>query len=1231
MTAPPSDRASLAVPLHLDAWVWDEDAQQPLSRFLPDYMQLGELRSAMPDAFKTGQLGDDPGVHLHWALPDALTHGARKHADESHPGSPQDPDPITFPAVPDRWLIVRLAAEGAGIPRCTVWVVHSDWWQHDPDGTVAQGPSGSAFVDPHSPPEVPAGMPLKLPQVKLATLGKTYTLEEWEATTDAGGPTFLRAVGPGNVAFAAYEPFVRDVFSFVDRDVLKVDHATFSYLIAGWHADRLDDPMASVDPGNPSRTLAAVLAELGWAIPGFDPDHPPQPPDGTVYHATVLGVRWPASAPPSGGVDTGQVRVAIGNTAVDAFAALIEAEALALGKGDSKWQAAGASLAELVEAAMHDALGHYGAPGGSARIAQRIHEASFGSAPAGTLWNVVASVPADAAQEAAPPALSDAQATAIATALAELNVAQRTADQTALALASSQQALYAAWLKLGGANAWTGPKPPPWTLAEDPDGDGWKAFKKALARLYPALVASVGAAVNDLDQARAKLPNPADPDKATAWADDNWKDTLLKAMAPAPEGSGKPLTALGLALKPSPRPGFWHPTDPVLLVSAVGRTDKHGADGTLRCRLGPQRLTGFKLTDGSEVNLASTPAAAAPALLGGAHPTIPDVAGLLFESYLADPANTAQIASATGHNQAAVAAAIRDRNSWLGTPPPPFALGPWVQAWSPLFLEWQVQYHSSTGGASPLAGWTFDGEQYSWNGTGVEPTPLTYAGRALLTPQLPDLFLSKVAGTLTAKLGEDAQEIADAISTWDLLSATLSGLGDQLVTRATSEAFPPPPGLAKVVGARRQPPKPDGARFLPVRGGLLRIEKLQVIDAFGQLLDLTDTGDEHGFAPLPGQELRPDDPNAAESLGHGTIQLPPRIIQNARLDVQFLPNDGSEGELPTSVLANPVNGWLLPNHLDRSIAVYDEHGAMLGEIVPPAQGDWRPRPRPGGKPHDAIANAVLKRVVAAIIASGDVDSVLEVIDETLWTVDPLGARKDQFLSVLVGRPLAVVQATFVLELMGDPLTDQSWGSTLDLDAQTPAWKRDEGGIRAGAFPIRLGSIALRADGLIGYYQTAGVRAYTTLYAVHVPTGVKAKSIIPIVSGSRYQGDLWLKPATDRVTLTLIIDPRAGVTAWSGILPAATATLPTHLVEDFMGQLRVTFRTGPVVADAQGPRLALPGRKQDAWSWAQGSDAHGWTTTPLQNADDRARLPDAPLALREGWLELTTTDDGEHGP
>ena len=54
----------------------------------------------LPEPFKNLDAPRPTGVYLHWALPDALTQGRV---------SATDPD-VAFPAIPDRWLILRLSA-----------------------------------------------------------------------------------------------------------------------------------------------------------------------------------------------------------------------------------------------------------------------------------------------------------------------------------------------------------------------------------------------------------------------------------------------------------------------------------------------------------------------------------------------------------------------------------------------------------------------------------------------------------------------------------------------------------------------------------------------------------------------------------------------------------------------------------------------------------------------------------------------------------------------------------------------------------------------------------------------------------------------------------------------------------------------------------------------------------------------------------------------------------------
>ena len=75
------------------------------------------------------------------------------------------------------------------------------------------------------------------------------------------------------------------------------------------------------------------------------------------------------------------------------------------------------------------------------------------------------------------------------------------------------------------------------------------------------------------------------------------------------------------------------------------------------------------------------------------------------------------------------------------------------------------------------------------------------------------------------------------------------------------------------------------------------------------------------------------------------------------------------------------------------------------------------------------------------------------------------------------------------------------------------------------------------------------------------------------------------------------------------------------MEDFIRGLKVTFRTGPVIADPGTLRLPQPAEEQGVWNFIQLVQS-GWQVDPIVDADDRARLPDDQLQLREGWLELS---------
>jgi hypothetical protein len=1257
-TLPPDDASSLLVPIFLDAWVVYSQNQTAYTWYTANYGQLEVFQSPLPAPLTPPNYTPPNGVHLHWALPDALTHG------HTPPGG----GAIEFPLVPNRWLIARFNSPQNAPWQCTLWVVQSDY--ADSDGS-------STYLDPFNASDLQvAPDQATVTNVQNTKLGKSYTIGTWDAQPQPDGTLFLKAVGPANVSFSAYVPFVQDVFSFVDTDLPAEGTGlyTYTYLVVGWYSDPgTGDPLRGVTSFDPQvwkseaewqgqseeERFRTLLQYMQWSVQA-DPGAPT--PSTSLYHGLVVDVQWPPSTvpPANGGIDLQNVAVAVGNTGVDALAALIQAQT-------GEQSTAGETLAELVQAALYDLLDDYTVPGGAALIREQTERAWFGSDPGGVVWNAVSSVPQAAGQSPSSPNLTPAQSAALNQQLAVLNQSQRELDAARRQLTSLQGQFYMIWLKVGMGNSTRFNDAPPHTFPP------WQTLKANLANpIYPDLANQVWDQLCLVNQAQAQLPSATDNAAATAWANQNWS-------FPNPNGGTQTLSELGLALKAGVMPNFWHPNDPVVLIAGLGRSQKHGADGrynkdgTLTCRLPGRTITGLRIPSEPTLDVATLRAGGVTLDPYQTYSSIPSIPTLVHEAFLVDPQNAPAMAKAIGGNATTIGNAINGRlqgdpgaPAWLGTPPAPFAIRLWQQAWTPLFLEWSVNYYPTGSGSNQertyaAADWQFDGEHYKWAGTGYDPNyVLNCQGRTLLTAQAPVLFKAKIEQYLANNLSIDSQQLEALLATvgdWDLLSQSLSGLMDQLITMVPQELLPPPrllgaealqcprptsgtpkPSVWTLIGGQfQQMPLLQGKAqninyFYPIRGGFLVFENLQVVDAFGQtfVFDF-----EQGFEPTLGSDLTPSQPPQSPTLPLGTMQLTPRLIQSARLDLGFLANDGTGNDAVVSGNPNAICGWLLPNHLDGAIAVYDADGVALGELVAqPAPDNWLPRPGPPGdnpppQTPDDIVNTALREVVTSFAAqTADVfNDLLQVIDETLWMVDPLGGRKDQFLSVLIGRPLAVVQVSLQLELRGDPVYNQLWDYTLDPKQHKALW-RDTGGVENVSFPVRLGSLELRDDGVIGYLLPAENNA--TFHAVHCPDEMSTDDtfVSPIVGPQgQYQGNIALQCQGPSVTATLIIDPRGSVHAYTGILPVLSAQLPPHAIETFVKQLQVTFQTGPVIADPGTLRIPEPAESHGVWSWIQRvGPPTNWESDQIVDADDKARLPDGGLQLREGWLQLSALDE-----
>ncbi|MET1113071.1 MAG: hypothetical protein ABWX67_16255, partial [Allosphingosinicella sp.] len=225
------DAANVIVPMRCEALMVNAGVKaDPTCIWQFQYAALADFKSPEPRGCDTatGQL--DPGVYLHWTLPNAMRSGRQEAAA----------GPVNYPLVPNRWLVLRLARSpsSSGAPAVKAMVVESDcpfvaglapgdftqsssYWA-DPDMVQK---AWKKSQEPHRQQWVAMG-DSGLP---LASIGIRFPLEGW--TEQAASDMFLTAVAPANPAFSGYFPHHRNVFgTYDDLSDLSGDQ-TLSYYV----------------------------------------------------------------------------------------------------------------------------------------------------------------------------------------------------------------------------------------------------------------------------------------------------------------------------------------------------------------------------------------------------------------------------------------------------------------------------------------------------------------------------------------------------------------------------------------------------------------------------------------------------------------------------------------------------------------------------------------------------------------------------------------------------------------------------------------------------------------------------------------------------------------------------------------------------------------------------------------------------------------------------------------
>jgi hypothetical protein len=980
----------LLVPVDLQALYVPAGSTEPMVR-LPMLLRLddkGDPRTpenGMPEPFAPG-MPREPGVHLHWAMPDALLRGRLDPTPSGSAGTIGTTGTATggsrlgMPALPDRWLVLRLLhPAGADQPVITGWVLFAERAVAVPVADFRE----------ENPLAAPAAGP-------------------------ALGPGELTGAVGGSVAWSGVYDAVLNRFAFHDplADVPAlapggVDSDCATYLVAGWWRTPAQDPL---DAARSDDSLHELLDRLRWRLlyewgdASFEAAR--RQAEDDLRHALGLTTasRWDAGRPPAG--TGGRTPRAGAPRPAAAAAAAASVADVAVGSVASKVTQAPTSSAFVSDAAAR----YFPAVVWNLR-SSLLHGAVFGVPVTGAV--TVDHRPAPAALGVA---LGEHDDDVVAAFAAAGQPADQRRDTERLLAAFTAQ-------KVGRLATPDGAV----EVEEHEHAAGFSSLHSGASGTDRFLQRRQTGGVGGLDvgtssraaaaAAGGARPQPADapPERRGAAAQVpgggvaaevvmsfGGKPNLVLATELAVHELarsrvGDVLTATEERVVERPAARFTFPDDPLVAVRGLRRSLRHGgdgrgsADGKLTCRwpthvvteiaglvpetafvrsLGNGALPPETLPLAREAMLldpyhdAWTARAAAPAAgvnrvaltrrlvaesvlrfgpdatYDGAtlafHPNLPRTPAARRRHALLDgpPARAGQ--EGVRQQQVQVADELHRFSLYAGADPDLVGVTAWLQPWVPLWLEWEVE----VAGLDPptVRSWRLgqlDLEADDTAAAAAEGGTVTLRGRSLLTTGGAGTLHDAITDWLAAEdargadgEADDATEaalrtLATNVQHLDLATAALDGLRHQLL------GLPSVEGLVRPAdeGGTATNPAPTSAPHA-LLAGTVRLTRARLLDAFGRTLDV----------PVDGVTV----PSRLEvPVAPGAVGVPPRLLRPARWQLRLVDAATATGvagaearvdEIEPDLQVSPVAGFLLPDHLDESLEVFAAHGGPLGEL-----------------------------------------------------------------------------------------------------------------------------------------------------------------------------------------------------------------------------------------------------------------------------------------------------------
>ena len=1192
------------------------------------------------------------GLHLHWALPDALNRG--RHLENGK---------TVFPVVPNRWLVTR---RGLGADKS--WVVESDYLFPEEKYILAMPEDDPVRVARRDSITVP--MPVSDPesgQQPFRYMGRKVDAGQYPLNDTPDRYSNLTTVGYGEPSFAAFYPNCHSVFGFHDPEI--GDSSQVTYDIVGWYSDPANEFYDNLVKNVPTADLEQHIKErAGWIL--VPEAGVTGSPDQTLLYSRIeVNTTGVVGTLPQGEVE--DLSVIMGNTGTEALSVFLS-KALegsvpgASGKAMSmEEQLEALYLLDKLDNCVLDL---------DAKFDESRHESGFNSLAGGYLWTISVESPVDAPADADKAANKPVLPSDIAILLNDANRQQAEYDQATFQLQSLGTQLFSDWYKYMISTY-----PPEDTRVDYPEIDEVRYFieDKVMGPLR----------IKDAETGKLILSTPDDIANGTlpARSADDTVESLATVLARAINDLYNRLTALNTAnaastddffvLKRIGGPRYWEPKEPVILLandtpgdSILKPTERHGQDGRLRSD-GFLECPVVKVAD--TFNVIS----AGQAMIDG------------------KPGLINAISTTT----------------WTGQPWNPFRLD-WEVELAPLSQGTNMEERDYdpdflTGRPTSnldLSAGALSNFNFPVNATDLIPdlettvefhgrNPNIYVGRSLLTPQakknlngrleaylrenllLPFLEkhpnhaakealdapeklhanLVKHGRAMAADLGISGVDnpVATALEAFlkiddadlHLLSQALSGFNDAMVQLRQTFQLP----IADPIGFKDYRPfTEEVARladnsswlapqpltdFNPIRTGEMVINQLRLVDTFGQKRDIAIGKLDRVLGSGPTPTL-----NANSKIA---VPLQPRLAQPARLHFRWLSATEGTQQMNDHPDTSPVCGWILTNQLDDSIVVYDASGNMLGSIEAEADTNdpnlarWNPAPGPSVPvlPAD-ISNPYLNKMVAKLRSGGAifVAQFLDGLDTAMSTIEPEAFESQQALSLLMGRPIALVRASLNLELQGVAAVDQGWNAFY-RDRGDGNTERNRDKFTQVKFPVRIGKHNQFNDGLVGYWKEEANGDLEPNFRLNqMPLPGITHPNIQMLNDAQIPFFQSIEDSPQFVSM--LIDPRGKVHVTSGILPVKAINVPQDQYLPAMQRLGVTFLTSPLLTPGNKIKTLLPTEEGFDWSWVERTTPAAWrevyTYQTIERADFQRVFAEVVFEelLEKKWLEPVSGDD-----